>query len=252
MQLTETAMQNYQLLFANHSSRLDETDPEFLQLYANFTFAEALTHGQLEMKTRLMVILAALVARHALSEYRVMMNAALNVGVTPVEIKEIVYHSVPYASSAFVFDFIHATNDILAERGFSPLQEGQSTTDQQTRFEKGLAVQKAICGDEVIDQLYQNSPEDQQHIQRYLSANCFGDFYTRGGLDLQQRELMTFIIIASLGGCEPQLKAHIAANANMGNDKKLLLAALTQILPYIGYPRTLNAINCLNEVLPEK
>ena len=43
MQLTETAMQNYQLLFANHSSRLDETDPEFLQLYANFTFGEALT-----------------------------------------------------------------------------------------------------------------------------------------------------------------------------------------------------------------
>ena len=64
MQLTETAMQNYQLLFANHSSRLDETDPEFLQLYANFTFGEALTHGQLEMKTRLMVILAALVARY--------------------------------------------------------------------------------------------------------------------------------------------------------------------------------------------
>lgn len=166
MQLTETAMQNYQLLFANHSSRLDETDPEFLQLYANFTFGEALTHGQLEMKTRLMVILAALVARHALSEYRVMMNAALNVGVTPVEIKEIVYHSVPYAGSAFVFDFIHATNDILAERGFSPLQEGQSTTDQQTRFEKGLAVQKAFA----VMRLLTSFTKTHQKISSIFSA----------------------------------------------------------------------------------
>ena len=63
MKLTETAMKNYQLLFANHSSRLDDTDPEFLQIFANFSFGEAMSHGQLEMKTRLMVILAALCAQ---------------------------------------------------------------------------------------------------------------------------------------------------------------------------------------------
>ena len=250
MKLTETAMKNYQLLFANHSSRLDDTDPEFLQIFANFTFGEAMSHGQLEMKTRLMVILAALVALHALSEYKVMLHSALNVGVTPVEVKEIIYHSVPYAGSAFVFDFIHATNDIFSKRGIEPLQEGQSTTDQQNRLEQGLAVQKQIFG-EAIDRNYEQAPANQLHLQRYLSANCFGDYYTRGGLDLPTRELLTFITLLSLGGCEPQLKAHIAANAKLGNDKELLLAALTQVLPYIGYPRTLNAISCLNEVLPE-
>lgn len=250
MKLTETAMKNYQLLFANHSSRLDDTDPEFLQIFANFTFGEVMSHGQLEMKTRLMVILAALVARHALSEYKVMLHSALNIGVTPVEVKEIIYHSVPYAGSAFVFDFIHATNDIFSKRGIETLQEGQSTTGQQNRLEQGLAVQKQIFG-EAIDRNYQQAPANQLHLQRYLSANCFGDYYTRGGLDLPTRELLTFITILSLGGCEPQLKAHIAANAKLGNDKELLLEALTQVLPYIGYPRTLNAISCLNEVLPE-
>jgi len=111
-------------------------------------------------------------------------------------------------------------------------------------------VQKQIFG-EAIDRNYQQAPANQLHLQRYLSANCFGDYYTRGGLDLPTRELLTFITLLSLGGCEPQLKAHIAANAKLGNDKELLLAALTQVLPYIGYPRTLNAISCLNEVLPE-
>ena len=167
-----------------------------------------------------------------------------------MEVKEIIYHSVPYAGSAFVFDFIHATNDIFSKRGIEPLQEGQSTTDQQNRLEQGLVVQKQIFG-EAIDRNYQQAPANQLHIQRYLSANCFGDYYTRGGLDLPTRELLTFITLLSLGGCEPQLKAHIAANAKLGNDKELLLATLTQVLPYIGYPRALNALSCLNEVLPE-
>lgn len=53
-------------------------------------------------------------------------------------------------------------------------------------------------------------------------------------------------------GCEPQVKGHITGNVNVGNDKLKLLAVATQLLPYIGYPRTLNAITCLNEVIPEK
>jgi 4-carboxymuconolactone decarboxylase len=58
-------------------------------------------------------------------------------------------------------------------------------------------------------------------------------------------------MLLSLGGCEPQLKGHIQGNVNVGNGKETLLAVVTQLLPYVGYPRTLNAIRCLNEVLPE-
>jgi len=68
---------------------------------------------------------------------------------------------------------------------------------------------------------------------------------------VKSRELLTFSIILSLGGCEPQLKGHIQFNINVGNDKAFLLAVVTQLLPFIGYPRALNAIACLNEVLPE-
>lgn len=56
---------------------------------------------------------------------------------------------------------------------------------------------------------------------------------------------------AAPGGCEPQVKAHVGGNAAVGNGKETLLAALTVCLPYIGFPRTLNALACINEVLPE-
>jgi len=193
-----------------------------------------------------MVQLASLIACQAVSEYRVMLGGALNVGVTPVEIKEIVYQAVPYAGMAKVFDFLHVTNEVLRERGIELPLPGQSTTTPDTRFEKGLAVQKRILGDKV-DQLHAQSPRDQLHIQRFLSANCFGDYYTRTGLDLETRELLTFSMLASLGGCEPQLGGHVAANLSVGNDRQVLVSTVTQLLPFIGYPRALNALRMINE-----
>lgn len=250
MRITETANRNHEELFPNHKSTLKVTDPELIEVFDNFAFDEVISYGNLDTKTRMMVILSSLIASQTLSEYKVMLDAALNVGVTPIEVKEIVYQSVPYVGMAKTFDFIHATNEILESRGVELPLEGQSTTSPETRFEKGLEVQKEIFGD-IIDKMYEAAPENQIHIQKYLSANCFGDYYTRKGLDVKIRELLTFSIILSLGGCEPQLKGHIQGNLNVGNDKETLLSTVTQLLPYIGYPRTLNAIACLNELIPE-
>jgi 4-carboxymuconolactone decarboxylase len=246
MAISKTAEKNHDELFPNHKSTLKVTDPEFIEVFDNFAFDEVLSYGNLDTKTRLMVILASLIAQQTLSEYKAMLGGALNVGVTPIEVKEIVYQSVPYAGIAKAFDFIHATNEILESRGIKLPLEGQSTTSPETRFEKGLALQKEIFGD-MIDKMYQESPANQLHIQKYLSANCFGDYYTRKGLDIKTRELLTFSMLLSLGGCEPQLKGHIQGNLNVGNDKEVLLCVVTQLLPYVGYPRTLNAIRCINE-----
>lgn len=251
MNISETANKNHEELFPKYKSILKETDPELIEVFDNFAFDEVLAYGNLDTHTRLMMILGSMIASQALGEYKVMLTGALNVGVAPVEVKEIVYQAVPYVGIAKVFDFIHATNETFINRGISLPLEGQSTTSPKTRLEEGLAVQKSIFGD-MIYKMYEASPKNQIHIQKYLSANCFGDYYTRNGLDLKTRELLTFSIILSLGGCEPQLKGHIQGNLNIGNDKETLLSAVTQLLPYVGYPRTLNAIRCLNEVIPEQ
>lgn len=250
MGISETASQNYEALFPRHESELKTTDPELVEIFYNFAFDEVTGYGNLDTKTGLMIVLASLIAGQSLGEYKVMLGGALNVGVTPVEVKEIVYQAVPYAGIGKVFDFIQATNEILENRGIKLPLEGQATTTPETRYEKGFEVQKSVVGKR-IDKMYEESPANQIHIQKYLSANCFGDYYTRNGLDLKTRELLTFSMILSLGGCEPQLKGHIQGNLNVGNDKETLLSAVTRLLPYVGYPRTLNAIRCLNEVIPE-
>lgn len=250
--LSREAIKNHEAWFPGYVSTVKQTDPELIEVFDNFAFGEILNHGNLDTKTRIMVTMASTIAQHTVAEYRMMLRAALANGVSPVEIKEILYHSVPYVGIAKVIDFISVANDFLTENGVSLPLPPQSTTSPEDRFEKGLAVQKEMVGAERIESMYEAAPENQMHIQRYLSANCFGDYQTRTGLDKQMRELLTFSILVSLGGCESQVKGHIRANVNVGNDKQKLLDVLTQLLPYIGYPRTLNAIACLNEIIPEQ
>jgi 4-carboxymuconolactone decarboxylase len=242
------AQKNHDELFPGHVSTLAVTDPELIEIFDNFAFDEVLRHGNLDIRTRLMVQLAAMIASQAVREYRVMLGAALTVGVTPVEIKEIVYQAVPYVGMAKVFDFLHATNEVLTERAVQLPLAPQSTTTPDNRLEKGVLVQKEIIGDELVDKLYASSPKDQIHIQHFLSSNCFGDHLTRTGIDVRTRELLTFSMLVSLGGCEPQVKGHVAANIHVGNDRARLIDVLTQLLPFIGYPRTLNGLRVLDEV----
>ena len=250
MAISETARRNHDELFPGHVSTLKVTDPELIEIFDNFAFDETLRHSRLDIRTRLMVQLAALIGCQALREYRVMLGAALTNGVTPVEAREIVYQAVPYAGMGKVFDFIHATNDVLTERGIRLPIEGQATTTPATRAEKGRAVQEQIVGADRVEQMYASAAGDERHFQQFLSANCFGDHITRTGIDVPTRELLTFAMLAALGGCDPQVRGHVAANLNVGNGRQLLISVITVLVPFIGYPRTLNALAAIDEVAP--
>src|SRR2546423_11835533 len=104
MAANERAQKNHEELFPSHVSTLTVTDPELIEAFDNFAFDEVLRDSKLDVRTRLMVQLAAIVASQGLREYCIMAGAALNVGMTPVEIKEIVYQAVPYVGMAKVFD----------------------------------------------------------------------------------------------------------------------------------------------------
>tara|TARA_R110000868_G_scaffold138960_1_gene353528 strand:- start:12662 stop:13837 length:1176 start_codon:yes stop_codon:yes gene_type:complete len=247
--LKPAAIMNHEELWPNYISKVKETDPDLIEIFDNFAFDEVINHNTMDVKTRVLMIMASTIGSHALTEYNLHVNAALNVGISPIEIKEVLYQSVPYVGISKVVDFINATNEIFIERNISLPLTSQSTTTPENRLEKGLAKQKEIFGDQ-IDKMYTNSPKDLLHIQHYLSANCFGDYITRDGLDVKTREMITLSFLIALGGCENQIKGHIKGNINVGNDRQILINLITQLLPYVGYPRTLNAINCLNEILP--
>ncbi|WP_333660878.1 cupin domain-containing carboxymuconolactone decarboxylase family protein [Chishuiella changwenlii] len=249
--LSPIAITNHEELWPEYISKVKETDPDLIEIFDNFAFDEVISHDKMDVKLRVLLIMASTIASQGLTEYKMFVHAALNVGVSPIEIKEVLYQSVPYVGITKVIDFIHETNEIFKERGISMPLESQSTTTTETRKEKGLAIQKEIFGDR-IDTMYKNSPKDLLHLQEYLSSNCFGDFVTRTVLDVKTREMVTLSFLIALGGTENQIKGHIQGNLNVGNNRGTLIDLMTQLLPYVGYPRTLNAINCLNEISPNQ
>lgn len=251
MAISKTAQKNHEELFPNLKSTLKQTDPEFIEIFDNFNFDEVLTYQNLDLKLRMKITLASLIAMQCVNEYKAMLNGALNIGVTPVEVKEIVYQAVPYVGLGKVFDFLHATNNVFEERNIELPIAGQSTTTPETRLEEGQKTVRRIAGD-AVDKMQANLSENEKHFATFLADNCFGDYYTRRGLDNKTRELLTFSMLISMGGADPQVQGHIRNNVNVGNDKDTLLSAVTVLLPFIGYPRSLTAMSLLNKVLPEK
>jgi 4-carboxymuconolactone decarboxylase len=250
MAVSETAGKNKEQLFPEDVSALKVTDPELIEVFDNFAFDEVLRYSDLDLRTRLMVQLAALIGGQALSEYRIMLGAALTIGVTPAEAREIVYQAVPYAGMGRVVDFLHATNDILTQRGVPLPPRRQAAPTPEDRTERGREVQERIVGTDRVRRMYASAAPDELHFQQFLSANCFGDYVARPGIGLPVRELLTFAMLAALGGCDAQVRGHVAANLNVGNTRQDLISVLTVLLPFIGYPRTLNALAAVNEIAP--
>lgn len=245
--MTEKAKNKYNELLKRDASLTKPNDADLESIFNNFLYGEVYNHGTLEPKLRELVTLVSLTASQGTDMIKPHVETALNVGVSPIEIKEALYQCSPYVGYPRVFAALEKANEVFKEKNISLPIESQSTVTESTRFDKGLETQVSIFGDAILA-AHSNAAPNQKHIQNFLSANCFGDFYTRKGLDLKTRELLTFIMIISLGGAEPQAIAHANANIKMGNSKDMMLEAVTQCLPYIGYPRTLNAITIINNI----
>lgn len=245
--MTEKAKTKYNELLKRDASITKTNDADLESIFNNFVYGEVYNHGTLEPKLRELVTLVSLTASQGTDMIKPHVETALNIGVSPIEIKEALYQCSPYVGFPRVFAALEKANEVFKEKNISLPIESQSTVTESTRFDKGLETQVSIFGDAILA-AHSNAAPNQKHIQNFLSANCFGDFYTRKGLDLKTRELLTFIMIISLGGAEPQAIAHANANIKMGNSKDMMLEAVTQCLPYIGYPRTLNAITIINNI----
>ena len=226
---------------------VSKEDEDLQNIFNNFVYGEVYNHGDLEPKLRELITLVSLTASQGQCMIAEHVEAALNVGASAIEIKEALYQCAPYVGFPRVFSALEEANKVFKSKNINLPLQSQSTVSEETRFEKGLAVQTSIFGNRILD-MHRNAPENLKHIQNYLSAMCFGDFYTREGLDMKTRELLTFIMLISLGGAEPQATSHANANISMGNDKDTLIKAVTQCIPYIGYPRVLNAIAIINGI----
>jgi len=122
---------------------------------------------------------------------------------------------------------------------------------EKTRFELGSEKLREIDGaggEAVIQSLADIAPD----VGRYIVEFAFGDVYARKGLSLQEREMITIASLLTAGGCEPQLEVHINGSLNVGIPPEKIVEIFIQCIPYVGFPRVLNAIFTAKKVFAER
>jgi len=224
------------------------SDSELYSIVNSLVYGEVYQQGQLTDKDREMITLAELTALGSSSILRTHVYTALNAGLTPTQITETVYHCTPYVGAARGLEAIEIVNDVFKEKGIA-LPASTATVSEENRWDKGKATQTMLFGN-----LGDNKPaEGETRLGRsYLPDYCFGDYYTRTGLTIEQHELLTWVCIAAIGGAEAQLKGHTTGNKNLGRTKSYMMEVATVCMPYMGYPRTLNALSAINSVYDAK
>ena len=228
---------------------LSVTDPDLVAIRERFLKLDVPAHtSALTERERFLVQVTTLTTLSEPLSLKRVVKEALAAGVKPLEIREAVYQPFAYIGFAKVETGVLAMNEAFVEAGVKlPLESATTVTDAD-RFEKGLTQQKTIFGP-AIDTMHKNATDDVRFLQvDALTGWCFGDTYTRKGLTLAEREHLTFVTIATLGGCEPQLRAHTGGNRTMGATKQKLIDTIAAVAGYIGFPRTLNALAIVQEI----
>lgn len=244
------AEKKYQELFGQQIMA-SKTDPELLNILQRLIFGEVFYIGNLDDKTRELITITVLTTNQTLPQLKVHTGAALNIGATPIEIREVVYQSAPFIGYPKVLNALDTINSVFRSRGIKLPLENKGTVQENQRFEKGREQQYPLYGDRMKENMKDLPGSLGEAIPKMLTESGFGDFYTRGGLDIKTRELTIFCVLATLGGTERQMASHAIGNLKVGNSKETLISAMVQCYPYIGFPRISNAINVIKEANTE-
>lgn len=246
MNRTDVCKQNYRLLFNGEALTGQGTDPEIMDILQKFIFGEVFQTGSLTVKQREMITCITLAAQQALPQLKAHAGAALNVGVTPEELREVVYLTAPFIGFPKMLNALSTVNGVFEERGIKlPIEKQGSVTDT-SRHETGKAIQDRLYPGGISSTMDGMPGDMGKDVEGFLTDYFFGEIYSRGALDLKTRELLGYCVLVTIGA-ESQLKSHYYGNLNVGNTPEIITAAVIQCLPYVGFPAAIKALSIIKQ-----
>lgn len=244
----EQAEATYARLFGPRDPDAHQDDPELMEILRGFIFGDVFGTGVLDDQTRELITVTVLACLQTLPQLSAHTAAALRVGVPPVQIREAVYQLAPFIGFPRTLNAVATVNGAFRDHGIALPLPVQGTVDDAGRYQRGLAEQEPLYGTEIRDNLADLPQPFNEALPRFLTEFCFGDFYTRGGLTLAQRELFALCALAAIGDTSAQLGPHGRACLQVGNSKTVIIAALVHCFPYVGFPRAVAAIRAVKDL----
>jgi 4-carboxymuconolactone decarboxylase len=156
-------------LFDNFE-RIEKNDPEFHEIFKNFAYDEVMGYSNLDEKETVLVTLASLIACQSPKAFKKILLSAINKYITPEEVKELLYQSVPYVGFGRAHNFFGVVIKVFDKKGIGLPLKNRSNTTSENRRQKGREIQDRYFGVEMIQAMNDNAPEGQNISIHFLKV----------------------------------------------------------------------------------
>lgn len=178
MDRVEKCREKFHTLFGGEPVNNEGTDPEFMRILQRFIFGEVCYTGSLDDRMRELITITVLAVNQTLPQLKAHVGACLNIGISPVEIREVIYQCAPFIGFPKTLNAIAAMNETFTANGIALPLENQETITEETRHPAGLAIQAPTYGSEIRDRYTWLPGVFKNAVPDFLTDFGFGDFST--------------------------------------------------------------------------
>ena len=120
----------------------------------------------------------------------------------------------------------------------------------QKRFEEGMAVRRAVLGDEYVDRSIADTDELTRPLQELVAEYCWGAVWTRPGLPRKTRSLINLALLTALNRPH-EMRIHLRGALRNGCTKEEIMEVLLQTAIYCGVPAAIDSVRIARDVFAE-
>ena len=212
-------------------------------LFGTIWRREALTPVQREMIT-----LSCLIVMNREVQLKRHLGNALNVGLTPDQLVELIIHDTWYGGAPAGIQALTICKEVFDERGidFTPARVHDSSEDPESLFQRGEEFRRSYMGNSPRTRTTAHT-EAETELNRITGEYYWGATWTRPGLDLTSRCICTMACLAALGR-EGPLRSHINGALNIGLTRDQIIEVFGHMTLYAGIPFARGAMDIANDI----
>jgi 4-carboxymuconolactone decarboxylase len=120
-----------------------------------------------------------------------------------------------------------------------------------SKFDEGMRVRRQVLGEAHVERSWANVSDFDRDFQRFVTETAWGSVWSRPGLDLKTRHMVTIAVLAALGR-EHELALHIGASRNTGITPDEMREVLLQVAAYAGIPAAYTAVAIAKEIYADQ